>query len=175
MAVRMSEAPSEVIIREGERRDLPAINDMYNHYIRETEISFDLDEWTLAEREAWFEDFARSPRYKLLVAEAGGRVIGFTNSRQYYKKTAYDTTVETTIIVGPDERGRGTGSRLYGALFDACRTEDIHRFVAFVTASNEASIAFHAAFGFRLVGTWSEVGRKFGRYWDVCLFERANP
>ena len=72
----------------------------------------------------------------------------------------------------PDAVGRGIGTRLYTALFDALSAEDVHRIVAGIGQPNPASVALHERFGFRRVGLFSQVGRKFGQYWDVAWFER---
>ena len=87
-------------------------------------------------------------------------------------KAAYDTTVETTIYCAPDAVGKGIGRRLYAALFESLRGEDVHRYVAGYTMPNPATAALHERLGFKVVGTFSEVGRKFGKYWDVCWMER---
>jgi phosphinothricin acetyltransferase len=87
-------------------------------------------------------------------------------------KPAYDTTVETTIYCAPESLGKGIGAKLYAALFDAIAYEDVHRIVAGYVPPNPASAALHERFGFRPVGTFSEVGFKFGTYWDVCWVER---
>jgi phosphinothricin acetyltransferase len=63
---------------------------------------------------------------------------------------------------------------LYAALFEALRAEDVHRFVAVYALPNAATDALHRRFGFRVVGVFSENGRKFGKYWDVCWAERAG-
>ena len=79
----------------------------------------------------------------------------------------------TTIYCAPEAAGRGLGSRLYEGLFEALRGEDVHRYVAGYTMPNAASESLHRRFGFKVVGVFSEVGRKFGKYWDVCWMERA--
>jgi hypothetical protein len=61
---------------------------------------------------------------------------------------------------------------LYSALFESLSSEDIHRIVAGISQPNPASVALHLRFGFRQVGVFSSVGRKFDRYWDVAWFER---
>ena len=69
--------------------------------------------------------------------------------------------------------GQGLGTRLYAQLFELLRGEDIHRFVAGYVLPNAASEQLHRHFGFKVVGVFSENGRKFGKYWDVCWAERA--
>jgi phosphinothricin acetyltransferase len=84
----------------------------------------------------------------------------------------FAATVETTIYCGPEATGKGIGRRLYAALFAAIAGEDIRRILAGYALPNPASAALHERFGFRLVGVFSENGRKFGRYWDVAWTER---
>jgi L-amino acid N-acyltransferase YncA len=61
---------------------------------------------------------------------------------------------------------------VFTALFEAISGEDINRIVAGYALPNPASAALHERFGFRPVGVFSQNGRKFGRYWDVCWNER---
>ena len=72
----------------------------------------------------------------------------------------------------PDAVGRGCGTALYTALFAALEGEDIRTNVAAVSLPNPASLSFHEKFGFRSVGVFHAVGRKFDRFWDVAWFER---
>jgi len=71
-----------------------------------------------------------------------------------------------------DAIGRGIGRTLYSALFDAIANEDIHTVVAGMTLPNDGSRAIHERFGFRQVGVFERVGRKFGQYWDVGWFQK---
>jgi phosphinothricin acetyltransferase len=162
----------EVLIRTGRLEDLEALTGIYNHYVRETAITFDIDELSPAERRPWFEQFGETGPYRLVVAEKRGRVVGYAGSTRFRPKAAYITSVETTVYLDPGETGRGIGTRLYAALFDGLRGEDLHRAYAGITHPNPASIALHLGFDFRSIGFYGEVGRKLGRYWDVEWFEK---
>jgi phosphinothricin acetyltransferase len=159
-------------IRRAERRDLARIVEIYNHYVETTAITFDVKPYGEVEREPWFAQFAAWGRHQLFVAERAGRVIGYAGSMQYRPKAAYETSVEVTIYVAPDERARGIGPRMYAALFEALRGEDVHRLLAGITLPNDASVRMHERLGFSLVGRYSEVGRKHGSYWDVGWWQR---
>ena len=161
-----------VAIRRVEQDDLPALLDIYNHYVRETAITFDIAPRTLAQRQAWLDGFAASGRYQCLVAVEQGRPVGWASSHRYNERAAYDTTVMSSVYLAPDRTGQGLGRRLYAALFDALETEDIHRVFGGITLPNEASVRLHRAFGFEPVGTYREMGRKFGRFWDVATYLR---
>lgn len=163
----------EVRIRPAVRDDLARLTEIYNYYVVHTPVTFDVEPYTVERREAWFAQFGATGRHRLLVAEDNGVVVGYAGTTRFRPKAAYATTVETTIYCDPHAAGKGIGSRLYAALFDALHGEDIHRFVAGYALPNPATAAIHARFGFKVVGVFSENGRKFGKYWDVCWVERA--
>jgi phosphinothricin acetyltransferase len=159
-------------IRPAARADLARMTEIYNHYVVTTPITFDLVPVTEEQREPWFHEHTEPPRYRLFVAEEAGRVVGFAGTGRFRARAAYDTTAETTIYCAPEATGRGVGAALYSALFESLRGADLNRLVAGITIPNEASVELHRRFGFRDIGIFSEVGRKFGRYWDVLWMER---
>ncbi len=163
---------SEAIIRRVEQGDLPALLDIYNHYVRETPVTFDIEPRTLVQRQAWLDGFAASGRYQCFVAVKDGVAIGWASSHPYNDRAAYDTTVMSSVYLAPSLTGQGIGRRLYSALFDALEGEDIHRIFGGITQPNQASVRLHLAFGFEPVGIYREVGRKFGRFWDVATYMR---
>lgn len=162
---------SEVIIRRAEQGDVPALLDVYNHYIINTPISFDIEPRTLAQRQIWFEQFKASGPHQCFTALRGHKPVGFTCSYRFKEKAAYDTSVTTSVYLAPDETGRGLGRRLYETLFAALKGGP-HRAYAAITIPNEASEALHRAMGFRLIGIQQEVGKKFGKFWDVAVYEK---
>jgi phosphinothricin acetyltransferase len=107
------------------------------------------------------------------VAVDSDDVVGFATSSRFRAKAAYDTSVETTVYCAPNGVGRGVGTALYRRLFDVLAAEDVHRAYAGIALPNDQSVALHRKLGFAPVGTYREVGRKFGAYWDVQWFERA--
>ncbi|MDO8430847.1 MAG: N-acetyltransferase family protein [Candidatus Binatus sp.] len=159
-------------IRLAVRSDLARIVEIYNYYVINTPITFDLHPFTPEQRVKWFEEHAGTARHRLFVAEDGCRVVGYAGSGQFRDKAAYDTSVETTIYCAHDALGRGIGSMLYRTLFAALKNEDIHRILAGITIPNEASVRMHRRFGFTDVGVFSENGRKLNRYWDVLWMQR---
>jgi len=163
---------SEIRVRPAEPSDLARLTEIYNHYVLNTPVTFDIEAYTVESRQAWFAQFGLAGRYRLVVAELDGVVAGYAGTTRFRPKAAYETTVETTIYCAPDAMGKGVGSRLYAELVETLRGKDIHRLVAGYTLPNAASEALHRRFGFKTVGIFSEVGRKFGRYWDVCWMER---
>jgi phosphinothricin acetyltransferase len=159
-----------IAIRPVNESDLPALLEIYNHYVRETSITFDVEPRTLEQRRGWFESFASAGRYRCFVAVKDSQPIGWASSHRYHERAAYDTTVMSSIYLAADACGQGLGKTLYATLFEALKAEDIHRLVAGITLPNEASIRLHRAFGFEQAGIYREVGRKFGRFWDVATY-----
>jgi len=170
-AARSDNGRMERAVRPATEEDLIAINDIYNHYVRTSPATFDLEERTVDWRREWLEEH-RSGKHRALVAEMDGSVEGFASSSPWRPKAAYANTIETSVYVAPASIAQGVGTGLYRALFDALAGEDVHRAVAGMTLPNDASRALHLAFGFTSVGVFTEQGYKFGRYWDVEWFER---
>jgi phosphinothricin acetyltransferase len=160
------------VIRHAGPNDAAALAAIYNYYVRETPITFDTGEKSVADRAEWLTHFSAAGRYQCLVAEAGGQAIGWASSHRFRDRAAYDTTVETSIYLAPGRYGQGLGRRLYEALFESIQGQDIHRIYGGVTQPNVASNRLHAALGFRQTGLLPEFGRKFGRYWDVAIWVR---
>lgn len=153
--------------------DLPALTDIYNHYILHTPITFDVNPYTVDQRRPWFDEHACSGRHRLLVAlDDAGSVAGYATTSRWRPKAAYETTVESSVYCRHDARGRGIGRLLYQSLFAAIAAEDVHMIVAGATLPNDASVALHERMGFTRVGVFTEVGRKFDRFWDVAWFQR---
>lgn len=164
---------ADVTIRPAGREDLPALVTIYNHYVSETAITFDTDPFSVDARRPWFDSFRESSRYRLLVADRQGAVAGYASSSCFKKRKAYDVSVETTIYLDPLAVGSGIGIALYGELLrELVAHPELHRAYGGIALPNDASVALHQKLGFEHVGTYREVGRKFGRYWDVAWYEK---
>jgi phosphinothricin acetyltransferase len=161
---------TDVIIRRVEQGDLAALTGIYNHYVRETPITLDTVERDAAASQAWLASFAAGGRYQCLVAARDGVALGWASSHRYNPRAGYDATVSASIYLAPGATGQGLGRRLYTALFEALAGEDIHRIFGGITLPNAASVALHRAFGFEPAGIYPQVGRKFGRFWDVGTY-----
>ncbi|MGQ4383033.1 GNAT family N-acetyltransferase [Streptomyces sp. SAS_270] len=165
---------TEVQVRPGVEADLDALTDIYNHYVRETPITFDTAVFTPEERRPWLLSHPEDGPHRLMVASDvnSQAILGYATSSAFRPKPAYGTSVEVTVYLAPDAGGHGIGILLYKSLFEALAGEDLHRAYAGIAQPNEASARLHERFGFRHVGTYREVGRKFGRYWDVAWYEK---
>ena len=152
--------------------DLPAFVAIYNHYVATTHFTFDTEPFTTLTRQAWFDQFD-GKRHHCLALEDGSSVIGYACSAQLKPKPAYATSVEVSVYLAPTATGKRLAPPLYEALLNSLNAHDVHRAYALVALPNAASIAFHQRFGFREVAHLTEVGHKFGRYWDVVWLEKS--
>jgi len=165
----MSIMQTEIVIRRATVDDLPAITDIYNEAILTTTATFDTEPKEIAERRQWFE--SHGDAYPVLVAVVDGNVVGWASLSRWSDRRAYDATAETTFYVRAVSRGRGIGRRLKSAIIDEARRLGFHSLIARVAQDSGASLHLNLEFGFRIVGTLREVGRKFGRLLDVHILQ----
>ncbi len=171
MSVAAGLYAAAVEIRLAQIDDAEAIRQIYNPEAVGSTVTFDLRARTLAEQEAWLA--ARSGVFPVIVAvDEDGTVAGFASLSAYRSRPAYRTTVEDSVYIGADARGRGVGRLLLEGLLDLARQHGFHAVMARIVDGHEASIALHRAVGFEIVGTEREVGRKFNRWLDVVLMQR---
>ena len=170
----MTEAPA-ILVRPGEEQDLPALTAIYNHFVEHSVTTFDVERFTVDQRREWFTRLALTGPHRLLVGEVDGVVAGYATSAALRSKPAYLHSVETTIYCDPAATGRGLGTALYRELLQLLATADVHRAYAGIALPNEASERLHRRFGFRELGTYTEVGHKLGRWVDVRWYERQVP
>ena len=141
---------------------------IYEAAVRDTSATFDLR----APDEAHWRAALSGP-YELLVArDEAGTVAGYAKTGRFRDRAAYDTTVETSVYVAESHRSRGIGHLLYTALLARLAEGPQTMAIAGVTQPNEPSMRLHLAHGFTVVGTFREVGIKFGRAWDVTFLQR---
>ncbi|MGO8972851.1 MAG: N-acetyltransferase family protein [Steroidobacteraceae bacterium] len=158
-------------IREASEGDLPAIVAIYNEVIANTTAVYSETPETLDARQAWWRH-RQSQSYPVLVAEHEGAVAGFASFGDFRAWPCYRYTVEHSVHVRADRRGRGIGSALVSALLPRAATLGKHVMIAGVDAANTASIQMHEKLGFRRVAQFSEVGRKFDRWLDLVFLQR---
>ncbi len=161
-----------MLVRAATPADLPAIAAIYDAAAQESPATFDFADRGVPWWEEQLAAVANTPGRFLLVAAAGDAVAGFAKSGRFRDKAAYDTTCETSVYISADHRGRGAGNDLYRELLSLLDASGLRLAVAGITVPNEASERLHRAHGFTPVGTFTEVGVKFGRAWDVVWYQR---
>jgi L-amino acid N-acyltransferase YncA len=160
-------------IREGETRDVGAALAIYSHYVLHGFGTFDEAPPSLASFEQKFRDnFAAGLPW--LVAVEDGFVLGYAYASPFRPRTGYRYTVEDSVYVREDCRGRGIGMALLGPLIQRCETLGVRQIVAVIGDSkNAGSIALHRRAGFSHAGTMPSVGYKLDRWVDIVFMQRA--
>jgi phosphinothricin acetyltransferase len=159
---------SEIAIRPATSADADAIAAIYNQAVLSTTATFDLEPETPAARRRFL---AAETTRLCLVAEADGRIAGWSSLVRWSARGGYDQTVESSIYITPETQREGVGLALAGAAFAAATHLDVHAVIAQICAENVAGLALAERLGFVRVGVLREVGRKFGRSLDVVVCE----
>lgn len=157
-------------IRDARPADLPGILVIYNEVIETSTAIYADDTVGLADREAWFAD-RLAGGFPVLVATDATGVTGYASFVRFRPHPGYRYTVEHSVHIRGDQRGRGVGKALMEALIPRARAMGMHVMVAAIDAANAGSIRFHERLGFELVGSFPEIGRKFGRWLDLACMQ----
>lgn len=155
-------------LRRPTTADAEALRAIYNREVGLLTM-FDLVPRSLDDQVAWIERHRGA--HPAVVADRGGDVVGFASLSPYRDRPAYNTTVENSVYVRHDQRGRGVGRVLLEGILDLARSHGFHTVIARIVATNDGSIGLHRACGFGLIGVEREVGRKQGQWLDVAVMQ----
>jgi phosphinothricin acetyltransferase len=169
----ISDRSGGFVVRDAGDADMGAVRRIYAYYVERALATFEETAPSVAEMSARRRhalDFGAP----YLVAEREGRVLGYCYAAPYHARSGYRFTLEDSVYVDEDARGRGVGGALLGALIARCEAGPWRQMVAVVGDSgNQASIALHRRHGFVHVGTLVSVGFKLGRWVDTPIMQRA--
>ncbi len=153
-----------ITLRKPVQGDLQSLLDIYNYEVENGTATFDLHPKTLDDFKVWY-DSHNVDNHPLIIAEIGGETVGYASLSSYRDKEAFSSTVELSIYVSANQRGRGVANALMSEIIDMAKKDDrTHTVVSVITSGNEASEHLHRKFGFKYCGTMEEVGKKFGKY-----------
>jgi phosphinothricin acetyltransferase len=158
-------------IRDAVREDVEGIRAIYNEVIANSTAIYEYDPVPMAERLGWF-DARRESGFPVLVAEDASGIVGFSSYGAWRPRIGYSRTVEHSVHVRADRRGRGIGRQLIEALFPLAERDGFHVMIGHIDAEAEASLSLHEKLGFRRVGRFPEVAWKFGRWLDLVAVQR---
>jgi phosphinothricin acetyltransferase len=153
------------LIRDATEPDLPAI-------LAYTTAIWSITPADLAARTQWWRDRV-AQNFPVLVAEDAGEVAGFGSFGPFRPHEGYFHTVEHSVYVAPDAQRRGIGTALLHALIERAVAQGKHAMVGGIDADNHVSLALHLRFGFQETGRLPQVGRKFDRWLDLVLMQKA--
>lgn len=162
------------VIRPATPDDIPAIARIYGHAVRHGTASFELDAPDDAEMARRMKTI-RDGGFPYLAADVDGRLAGYAYAGLYRVRPAYRFTLEDSVYVAPDMHGHGVGRALLERLVGECTALGFRQIIAVIGDSTrqQPSIRLHAACGFATIGTFPNVGYKFGEWLDSVYMQRA--
>jgi phosphinothricin acetyltransferase len=164
-----SARPFPAVIRLATPADLPALNNIYNHYVLHSTCTYQEEPETIESRQQWFA--RHGERHPVIVAELQSQIVGWGSLSPYHTRSAYRRTVENSVYVDPDFQRKGIGTVLLKELIAGARKAGHHVIIAVIDADQPASVVLHAKAGFEKVGHMKHLGFKFNRWLDVIYME----
>ena len=158
---------SELVIRSITQADIASCLDIYNYEVVNGVATLDLEHRTLPEWQEWYEAH-QSSEHCIFVGLMNDIVVGYASLSPYRPKEAYKSTVELSIYIHQDYRGRRIATQLMAHILEIAKNDPLlHNVVSVITAGNEGSTKLHARFGFTYCGLTPQVGFKHGKYQDT--------
>jgi phosphinothricin acetyltransferase len=151
--------------------DAAAVASIYNHYVRNTIVTFEEEPVTVEEMGARMER-VHEAGLPWLLALHDGEACGYAHAARWHTRSAYRFTVESTVYLDHRRLGRGFGRQLYSVLLDELRVLDLHSVIGVIALPNPASVALHERLGFRAAGLLRKAGFKFDRWIDVGYWQQ---
>ena len=164
------DVPDALAVRDAGPADAAACAAIYAPYVIGTTVTFETEPPDVTEMERRIAK--AQARHAFLVLEDGGEVVGYAYAGPFKERAAYRWSCEVSVYLAGDRRGRGGGRRLYEALLERLTARGYRMAAAGMTQPNEASGRLHAAMGFEPVGTYRDIGWKFGASHDVAWVQR---
>lgn len=171
----MTQTPAigNVTIRTAEPDDIAAITEIYADAVAHGTASFEIappDRAEMARR----QQALLAKNYPYLVAELAGAVAGYGYVGPYRDRPAYNWCAEDSLYVAPKFHRKGIGRLLLARLITQSEALGLRQMIGVIgDSANTASVAVHAAAGFRLIGTFQSIGFKHGRWLDTVLMQRT--
>lgn len=157
------------MIRAVTIHDSQDLLEIYNYYVLNTAVTFDIEPLTL---KAFETKLIRiESEYPFLVFEEHNEILGFAYGSRFRPKPAYNNTVESTVYVKHTVHGKQIGTKLYAALLDKLKQTSLHTVLGVLTIPNKASVKLHEKFGFKQVAELREVGLKFGKWQNIGIWQ----
>lgn len=159
-----------MIIREAIEADLDSVKDIYNQGIEDRIATLETETKDQAYMEEWFAK--HNGRYKLIVAEQDGKIVGWASLNQYNSRNAYKGVADLSIYISRDHRGKGIGGLLLQSIEKHAKENDFNKIVLFTFPFNQIGQGLYRKQGFREVGVFKNQGFMDGEYVDVMAMEK---
>jgi L-amino acid N-acyltransferase YncA len=158
-------------LRKAEYSDLAAIQLIYNEAIERTTAIYEYAPFTNDYMETWWQQRLQES-WPVIVVEYEGQVAGFATYGSFRSRAAYRSTMEHSVYVLEQFRGKGLGKLLLQAIIEAAHSRGVHVLIGGIDADNRLSISLHEAHGFKIAGHLHEVAFKFDRWLDLVFMEK---
>lgn len=162
------------MIRDANKGDSDAIADIYNYYIENTSITFEETPVLGSQMQQRIEDVQECSLPWLVVLD-NEIIVGYAYATKWKDRSAYRFSVEVTVYLANQMRGRGLGKKLYEALFLRLKEHGIHTVIGGIALPNPSSVALHEKMGMKKVAHFEKVGFKFNEWWDVGYWQLIKP
>ena len=165
---------NDTILRAATRADLPAITEIYAHAVTSGTASYELEPPAMAEMTERFAALDKGG-YPYIVAEEGGRIVGYAYAGPFRPRPAYRFIVEDSIYLAPDIQGRGIGRLLLAGLIERATAAGFRQMIAVIGDGrpDSASVKLHEKAGFSHCGRLEGSGYKHGRWLDTVFMQLA--
>ncbi|MFM0792988.1 N-acetyltransferase family protein [Streptococcus suis] len=158
-------------IRSARLEDAADLVAIYAPYVEKTAITFETQVPTVSEFASRIEKALG--KFPYLVAVEEGKLLGYAYASTYYARAAYDWTVELSVYIQQEARGKGIGSMLYDALEEDLTVRGFKNFLACIALPNPASLALHEKRGYKQVAHFKKVGNKFETWHDIVWLQKS--
>ncbi len=167
----------DYLIRDVNLDDAKALLDIYSYYVLNTAITFEIKVPSISEFESRITKFEREYPYICLIYE--GKIVGYSYAHAFYEREAYHHSVEVTLYIDKDYKGKGFGKLLYTELEKRLKEKGFTNLYACIAYTNKEdeyltndSESFHNHFGYHLCGTFTDCGYKFNRFYSMIWMEK---
>ncbi|MBD3880975.1 N-acetyltransferase family protein [Phormidium tenue FACHB-886] len=159
-------------IRRIEDDDIARITEIYNWYILNTTITFEVEAISPLEMRKRVQ--AKIEKHDWLVGEVNQQIIGYAYYGAYRSRAAYSHTVESSIYLAQESTGKGFGKSLYGELVRSAKEHGFRELIGIIALPNQGSTILHRKLGFEEIGVLKNVGHKFDRYINVGIWQKST-
>jgi phosphinothricin acetyltransferase len=149
--------------------------DIFNDAILNSTALYDYKVWTEDIIESWFETKKLNNFPIIGLVDDDNNLVGFGSYGTFRIRPAYKYTIENSLYVHKDHRGKGYGKILLNEIIKNATSQNYHCIIGVIDSANKVSVELHKSFGFELSGTFKQVGYKFGKWLDADFYQLILP
>ena len=159
-----------MLIRDVEEKDIEKLVAIYKPYVENTVITFENEVPTVEEFKKRVEKV--KGKFPYLVVEENNEILGYAYASNFHERMAYQWTVEVSIYLSSDAKGKGLGKKMYAELEKKLKEQGVKTLTACITYPGQGSVQFHEKLGYEKVAHFKNVGFKMGSWYDVVWYQK---